>query len=397
MTTDKDTNQTVQFELLNEHPDAQSVGEQYRMFGFLPGGYICMCQRCDNRFIGAKRSSSCLDCARILEKERATTDKDTNPFEGVRAEFKESHQKIGGTDVEGYDIIFLSGSHSIKPLWVMVPKDLANAIVSRWNAYEGNQRGIEQNKIDKLEIQGQLESLDRQNELLRKENHSHRAQSVDGALKMQVDTLNEEVSRLKEENERLKAVTNLCCNEDLQSQLSAAQREIESLKQIPSDEDIEYLLKLQEVVDNADKYIEIKAGYVQPFVNAVKELSKAQERIEELQALGRAAETVATKQIEKVQFSEELFQELQARIKELETPDIFHDYKTCEISPGYSMLWELMEDKKGVVEVVRSKDLGNKFCIWIPTPDNDDERGYVKEFNDLEEAQQAIEGDKDNA
>jgi len=87
---------------------------------------------------------------------------------------------------------------------------------------------------------------------------------------------------------------------------------------------------------------------------------------------------------------ERQIQPLQERIKELETPDLFHNYKNCEVSPGHSMLWELMENTTEPIEVIRFKELGTKWCVWVPEPRHEDESGFVLEFDTLEEAQKAL-------
>ncbi len=56
----------------NEHPDSHTVGESLMRMGFMQGDYVCMCFDCDKRFIGAKKSSRCIPCARkAMEKQKA--------------------------------------------------------------------------------------------------------------------------------------------------------------------------------------------------------------------------------------------------------------------------------------------------------------------------------------
>lgn len=362
--TDKD-----QLDIPNEHPDAQSVGEKYRKFGFLPGGYICRCESCASRFIGAKRSFNCLDCARILDAKPEET-KDQSPFEGVIAEIETvtvQHER----DHTEYQVCQLRIGDRIKE-FANIDRDHYEQIAERWNAHEGLKHDVEryvnlsaelenENQRLKDENEAKQKSIDYYSDLSQQWQEKYEAASKEKTYYVdtdpdQMDTTEaiKAVKLLKEENERLKG--ELQCfegekelyeesNEDLQSKLSEAQERIEFLE------------------------------------NDAKNQS----------ALSKAGEAWAEEDYKKLQAE---LSSARERIEELEKPDIFHDYKTCEISPGYPMLWELMEDKKGVVEVVRSKDLGNKFCIWIPSPDNEDERGYVKEFNTLEEAQQAIEGEE---
>ena len=48
----------------------KAAADKYMESGFLPGDYICGCSGCDKKFIGAKRSFRCLECAQKAHNRR---------------------------------------------------------------------------------------------------------------------------------------------------------------------------------------------------------------------------------------------------------------------------------------------------------------------------------------
>ncbi len=52
--------------LADESAGLRAANDNIR--GFAPGGYLCMCNECGNRFTGAKRSWRCEGCEPVRDK-----------------------------------------------------------------------------------------------------------------------------------------------------------------------------------------------------------------------------------------------------------------------------------------------------------------------------------------
>ncbi len=323
-------------------------------------------------------------------------EQEQDAFEGVRAEV------VGG--IHSHSIHYMNGN-----AYEAMTKKLHEEIAHRWNAYPKHQAKIGDLEIKLMDANTVASSNERQTEVLRKKmdeladkivemekssnNSLDKLGDSNGKLLLACSNLSDkdaEITRLKEEaldearklfeaheeNSRLGSE-----NEKLKEELSSKDIQITNLKTLPDDDLVNYI-QMQKTIDEADKYINVKVGYVQPFVNAARKVARLKEENERLKAYIEeddkhkkgALEEIAALASDYKECKSQLSQ-AKERIEELEPPNEFHivcDYpEDAYVSDTARGACDEVAIGEIAEIVCRSVNYNhkNKFGVWIDNSD----------------------------
>jgi hypothetical protein len=87
---------------LSEPPLRDEIIAGLRHYGFAPGGYMGSCHSCQNTFIGAKRASSCWECAVGFAVKQADAVRELYPLKALYAKATQGPW-IAGSDIAHFN------------------------------------------------------------------------------------------------------------------------------------------------------------------------------------------------------------------------------------------------------------------------------------------------------